>query len=330
MNEKAVVLGSNSFSGAHFVNHCLNAGLTVIGISRSKEPDEIFLPYKKNADSANFEFHKLDLNHSLNRIMEVIENFKPDYVLNFAAQGMVAQSWESPTDWLMTNTVSPVRLHDQLRKCGFLRKFVQISTPEVYGHCEGPVKENSNYNPSTPYAVSKAAVDMSLMCFWKVYAFPVVFTRTANVYGSGQQPYRIIPLTILKFLTGKKLQLHGGGNSVRSFIHISDVVEATLKVAQLAEPCNIFHLSTSKNISIRSLVEIIAEMMNVSFDANVEVTGERLGKDTAYLLDSSKAEKQLDWKPKINLETGIKETIEWVTHNLDLLKTLPWTYTHKA
>ncbi len=328
MNEKIAVIGSNSFSGSNFVDYLLDNGLEVIGISRSQEPNPVFLPYKRH-ENAPFKFHQLDLNHNLDEIINVIAEFKADYVVNFAAQGMVAQSWQHPEHWFQTNAVANVMLHDRLRKLEFLKKYVHISTPEVYGTCEGLVPENTNYSPSTPYAVSRAAADMSLMSFVKAYNFPVAFTRAANVFGSGQQLYRIIPRTVLYFLTGKKLQLHGGGHSVRSFIHIRDVADGTLRVARKAEPGEIFHFSTSRNISIRSLVEMIAEQLNVSFEDNVEVVGDRLGKDAAYLLDNAKAKKTLEWEPKISLEQGIDETIKWIKDNLEIIKQQPFDYIHK-
>lgn len=326
--EKFVVIGSNSFSGSHFVDFILDEGVEVTGISRSPEPHPVFLPYKKKS-TTKFEFYQLDLNHNLDEIMELIENKRPDYMVNFASQSMVAESWQNPDHWYQTNVLSTVKFHERLRRCDFLKKYVHISTPEVYGNCEGLVKESTNYNPSTPYAVSRAAADMNLMCFYRNYHFPVVFTRAANVYGPGQQLYRIIPRTILFFLTGKKLQLHGGGRSVRSFIHIRDVADGTLKVARQANPGEIFHLSTTRNISIKELVEMIAEMLNVNFDEYVEVVGERPGKDAAYLLDSTKARTQLGWSDRIGLEQGIEETIKWVKDNLDVLKHLPYDYIHK-
>jgi len=328
MPEKIVIIGSNSFSGSHFIDHTLNKGFNVIGMSRSKESHSVFLPYKRNKNH-NFRFYQYDLNHDLELIMSTIRDFQPDYIVNFAAQGMVAESWQYPEHWFQTNVVANVKLHDQLRKCNFLKKYVHVSTPEVYGNCTGLIKENTSYNPSTPYAVSRAATDMSLMSFYKAYNFPVVFTRAANVFGPGQQLYRIIPRTILFFLIGKKLQLHGGGHSTRSFIHIRDVVDGTLKVLFKASPGGIFHFSTKQNITIRSLVEMIADKLNVEFDKNVEITGERLGKDSAYLLDSSKAKKILEWKDKITLEQGINETIEWIKNNIDIIKKLPFNYIHK-
>lgn len=328
MKENIVVIGSNSFSGAHFVNYALAEGAEVIGMSRSPEPNAVFLPYK-NRQNATFQFCQLNLNHDLEQLMKIIQNFQPEYVVNFAAQSMVGESWQHPEHWFQTNTVATVKLHDLLRRSEFLKKYVHISTPEVYGSCEGLVQENTNYNPSTPYAVSRAAADMSLKTFFDAYDFPVVFTRAANVYGPGQQLYRIIPRAILYFMLGKKLQLHGGGHSVRSFIHIRDVADGTLRAAQMGNPGEIYHLSTTRNISIRALVQMIAEQVELSFEDNIEDVGERMGKDAAYLLDSAKARKALGWKDQISLEQGIEETIGWVRDNLDELKRQPFGYIHK-
>lgn len=323
-----LVVGSNSFSGASFVDYLLQQGQRVIGISRSPEPDTAFLPYKWH-DSKQFEFHALDLNQHLPQIVDLLHDIKPDYVVNFAAQSMVGESWQQPGDWFMTNAVSTVKFHDELRKLDFLKKYVHISTPEVYGSCSGFVKEDYPLNPSTPYAVSRAAADMSLKTFRAVYNFPVVSTRAANVYGPGQQLYRIIPRTILFILLGRTLQLHGGGTSTRSFIHIRDVSEATWKIALSGTEGEVYHISTDGVIAIRDLVAMICQRMAVNFDDHVEIVGERLGKDSAYHLDSTKLRKELAWHDKITLEQGIDECIHWVRENLDVLKTKPFDYIHK-
>ena len=334
-SRKIFVIGSNSFSGSNFVAKALQLGFEVLGVSRSPEPLEVFLPYKwskKDLDlnRENFKFKKLNLNKDLLQIIKCLDEFKPEYVVNFAAQGMVAESWLNPTHWYKTNVVSQVALHDELRKKDFIKKYVHITTPEVYGSTdEGWINEQKVFSPSTPYAVSRAACDMHLKSFFEAYRFPVVFTRAANVFGPGQQLYRIIPRTILSALSGKKMNLHGGGSSIRSFIHISDVVDATINLALKAEPGSSWHLSTRESISIKSLVEKICHLCNVEFEKIVKVTDERLGKDQSYLLDSSAIRENLNWKEKISLDAGIKDTISWVEDNYDLLYKLPWNYIHK-
>lgn len=326
--EKILVIGSNSFSGASFCGHALKQGANVIGISRSPEPVNALLPYKW-IDYSQFKFHQFDLNHDLPELIDLIKNEKPDYVVNFAAQSMVAESWLHPEHWYMTNTVATVKLHDELRKINFLKRYVHISTPEVYGSCSGFVKEDHIFNPSTPYAASRAAADLSLRTFFQGYEFPVVLTRAANVYGAGQQLYRIIPRTILFILMGKKIQLHGGGMSTRSFIHINDVSDATWKIMLNGRNGDSYHISTNSVISIRDLVNNICQKLNCSFEDNVEIVGERLGKDSAYHLDSTKLRNELNWRDNVSLNQGIDDCVKWVRDYFDVLSKQPLDYQHK-
>ena len=324
-----LIIGSNSFSGATFAEFALQQGACVLGTSRSNEPIDAFLPYRWR-DHANFTFYPLDLNKHLAEITELLHAVKPAYVVNFAAQSMVGESWHSPGDWFMTNAVSTIKFHDALRKCDFLERYVHVSTPEVYGSCSGFVREDCIFNPSTPYAVSRAAADMSLRTFRAAYDFPVVTTRAANVYGPGQQLYRIISRTILFILLGRKLQLHGGGVSTRSFIHMRDVCDATYKIMQNGQNGDTYHISTSEVVSIRALVESICRKLGVKFEDCVELVGERMGKDSAYHLDSTKLRTELGWQDRISLEQGLEDCITWVKNNFEILKAQPYDYQHKA
>lgn len=327
--DKFLVIGSNSFSGASFVDFLLRKGADVIGVSRSPEAHRAFLPYRWSGHDRNFRFVRCDLNHDLDALTSLIHGERPAYVVNFAAQSMVGESWKHPDHWFMTNVVSTVRLHERLRHCDFIRKYVHVTTPEVYGSTEGFIREDAPFRPSTPYAVSRAAGDMSLRSFFEAYEFPVVFTRAANVYGPGQQLYRIIPRTILFIMLGRKLQLHGGGISRRSFIHMNDVSDATWRVAREASPGEAYHISTNEVVTIREVVERICKKLGASFEANVELVGERLGKDAAYMLDSAKIRQQLGWTDRISLDRGLDETIAWIERFFDDLKSLPFDYIHK-
>ena len=190
---------------------------------------------------------KAKLEATNNEIKKLIMSRKPEYIVNFAAQGMVAESWLNPEHWYQTNVVSQVKLHDEIRKVDCIKKYVHISTPEAYGSTDGGwLKENYNFSPSTPYAVSRAACDLHLLSFYKAYSFPVVFTRAANVYGPAQQLYRIIPRTMLSARLGRKLNLHGGGISVRSFIHMEDVSSATYKISLQGNIGETYHISTKQ------------------------------------------------------------------------------------
>ena len=330
-SEKIAVIGSNSFSGATFVRYLLDRNHFVLGISRSNEPENVFLPYKwLGKEQKNFRFVKADLNCDLERIAEILSEEKPNYIINFAALGMVEQSWKKPEDWYQTNVVAQVKFHNRIRSFDFIDKYVHVTTPEVYGSTDGWIAEGFNFNPNTPYAVSRAACDLHLKSFISAYNFPVVFTRAANVYGQGQQLYRIIPRTILFARLGKKLSLHGGGSSDRSFIHMDDVSDATYRIATNGVVGDTYHISTKKTISIRDLVLRICDALGIDFNDLIQETEERMGKDQSYKLNSNKVREELGWQDTIKLEEGIASTIKWVDCNLETLKNLPHNYIHKS
>ncbi|MGC6509593.1 MAG: GDP-mannose 4,6-dehydratase [Myxococcota bacterium] len=327
-SERIAVLGSNCFTGAHFIKACRISGATVIGFNRSAEPNLIMMPHR-SVSSGEYQFYQLDINKDMDKIEAILDLFKPDYIVNFAAQGMVGQSWAAPLDWFQTNTLAMVDLHERLRQKTYLKKYLHCSTPEVYGNCSGLVDETQSFSPSSPYAVSKAAADLSLMSYHRAYNFPVVFTRAANVYGPAQQLYRIIPRSIIYFLTGRTLSLHGGGSAIRSFIHIDDVAKGTLEVLRHGRAGEAYHLATSENVSIRDLVKEIAQKVEVDFDTLVEVVGDRLGKDDAYLLNTSKINSELGWFADTPLERGLDDCIQWVKTHIEIIRKMPLNYIHK-
>ena len=325
---KVLVIGSNSFSGASFCAYALDRGAQVIGVSRSDEASHVFLPYRWK-DSGDFTFNRCDINTQLDELVELVKREKVTRIVNFAAQSMVGQSWEIPEHWFQTNAVSTTKLFNALKNFDFLERYVHITTPEVYGSNDEFITEDEPYNPSTPYAVSRAAGDMSLASYAKAFGFPAVMTRAANVFGPGQQLYRIIPKMILSIRTGQKLALHGGGVSRRSFIHIDDVSDATWKIMEDGKVGDVYHISTNEIVSIRELVIKICDLMGVVFEDHVNIEEERLGKDQAYLLSSEKIRNELGWLDKISLDDGLLQSIKWVDDNLDLLSRMPSTYIHK-
>lgn len=331
-DKRILVIGSNSFSGASFAAFAIRAGWQVFGISRSAEPNDCFLPYKWFAQdqSGSFSFRQLDIRKQAKEIGAIVSGHEIPYVVNFAALGMVAESWQHPTDYYNTNLVGNVSLLEALRKVECLRKYVHVSTPEVYGNTEGLVDESHPFNPSTPYATSRAACDVHLKNLQDEYSFPVVWTRAANVFGPGQQLFRIIPRVALCGKIGQKLQLHGGGSSIRSFIHIEDVARATLRIMEDSPAGETYHLSTDRYLSIKEIAEIICQRLNIELSQIAEIAPERPGKDHAYLLDSSKCRERFGWRNERSLEQGIDETITWIDQWLDILKRQPLHYLHKA
>lgn len=328
--QKILIIGSNSFSGSNFINFLLTKKFTVFGVSRRREINQENLIYKNNKYIKNFKFYKIDLNlkKDINKLVKIIKKQKIKYIANFAAQGMVAESWVNPEDWYLTNVTSNSILIKKLLNLK-IKKYLNFSTPEVYGHTSSLKKESNIFMPTTPYAISRSAQDFNLMAYYKTYNFPVVFTRAANIYGPHQQSYRIIPKIIISVLTSKKIPIHGKGNTIRSFIYMPDVSRVLYKI--LLDKKNVgetFHISSKKFISILNLTKLINKLMNVK-SKNIYHVKERNGKDLKYILNSNKIRKRYSWTEKTNLEEGIKNTINWVKKNFNYLKKNSLNYSHR-
>jgi len=325
---RVVVIGSNSFSGSDFIDLLIEeGGYSVIGISRSPEKSALFLPYKRHT-KPDFKFYRMDLNKNMHDIIDVINSFNSDYVVNFAAQSEVAPSWDNPGQWFRTNAVAVTELAHALRDCKSLKRYVHISSPEVYGTCVGIVKEDAPLNPTTPYAASKAAGDLSLFTFVKNFNFPLVMIRSTNVYGACQQLFKIIPRSVIYIKSGKTIELHGGGQAVKSYIHIRDVSRGEMAAMEKGRTGEIYHLSPDRGIAIRDVVAMICKKMGVDFNKATETVTERLGQDAAYVIDSSKAREEFGWKPIIPIEEGLISVIKWIENNWEQIRKEPLAYVH--
>lgn len=325
-----VVLGANSFSGQDFVDLLLEeTGYRIIGISRSSERSSLFLKYLER-DLSRFRYHQLDMNSSMPALLDLLDSLRPSWIINFAAQSEVAPSWEHPEHWFQTNCVALAELINHLRRQDYLERYLHVSSPEVYGTCIGRVTESAPLNPSTPYAASKAAADLLLATYYKQFNFPLLTVRATNVYGARQQLFKIIPRSAIYLQTGKKIELHGGGRAVKSYIHIRDVSRGELAILEKGRLGQIYHLSPDQGISVREVVEQLCTMLGQSFTAATESVDERPGQDAAYVIDSTSARNELDWRPVITLADGLNEVLYWTRSNLTTILQLPLTYIHHA
>ena len=328
---KVVVFGANSFSGQDFVDLLLdNPATEVFGVSRSPERDDLFLRYKLGRDLSRYRYYQLDMNYHMEKILALLDLEKPAYIVNFSAQSEVAPSWDHPEDWFQTNTVALSKLVNHLRRQTYLRKYVHISSPEAYGSCIGRVLESAPLNPSTPYAASKAAADMILNVYAKQFQFPVVTVRATNVYGARQQLFKIIPRTVIYLMAGKRIELHGGGKAVKSYIHVRDVSHGELAIMERGEIGQIYNLSPDQGVAVADIVMRICHHLGKNFAESITVVEERPGQDAAYVIDSSKARSKLNWAPKRSLETGLAEVVEWVEHYWERILVENMSYQHKA
>ncbi len=330
MERKILVIGSNSFSGSDFIDLLLqDAKNKVLGVSRSPEKAQLFLGYKEHIRK-NFSFEQIDLNKDIQRFKQLLDGFKPEFIVNFAAQSEVGPSWKTPWDWFQTNTVALAHLLDYLKDVKYLKRYVHISSPEVYGSCQGTVREDAPLNPSTPYAASKAAADLLLSTYVKNFSFPLSTVRATNVYGAHQQLFKIIPRTIINLKSGKIQELHGGGKAVKSYIHIRDISYGELAVMEQGKPGEVYHFSPDAGIAVSDVVKKICQQMGKDFKAVTRDVAERLGQDNAYVIDSSKARRELNWKPQITFDQGLEDVLSWIERNWEKIRQLPVEYIHQA
>ncbi|MBI2901288.1 MAG: GDP-mannose 4,6-dehydratase [Planctomycetes bacterium] len=326
--KRVAVLGSNSFSGSDFIDLLLDEGCEVVGLSRSPEKSALFLPYRRKPQP-RFRFHQADLNRDTARILEILDGFEPHFVVNFAAQSEVAPSWEHPEQWFETNAVALAKLVNRLKDRKYVKRYVHISSPEVYGTCVGTVTETAPLNPSTPYAASKAAADLFLSTMSKNFGFPLVTIRATNVYGAHQQLFKVIPRTVIYLELGKRIQLHGGGVAVKSYIHIRDVSRGELAAMERGKPGSIYHFSPDRGWAVRDVVRLICERTGRDFEASTERVGERPGQDAAYVIDSTRARSEFGWMPGVSFQDGVKGVIDWVKGNWDAIRQEPLDYVHR-
>jgi dTDP-glucose 4,6-dehydratase len=327
VTRNVLVLGSNSFSGSNLVNRLLQSNNKVIGVSRQPE---IGAPYKPYLNSDNFCFYQMDLNLDADRIVRVCAENNIDTIFNFSAQSMVGESWKYPEQWYETNIVAlSVLIRNMIEKNLNLKKFIHFTTPEVYGATAEKIKENFDFAPTTPYAISRAAGDYHLLAMFKNFNFPVIFTRAANVYGEHQSNYRILPRVFINGLTSQKLNLHGGGQSKRSFIHIDDVSTALIAIMNSGEIGLTYHISTNQIVSIREIVEMCCEIMKIRIESLCIDSEERIGKDSSYRLDSDLLRESLGWRDKITLDHGLNKVYDWVNSNLGEILKHPLEYHHR-
>ena len=286
---KILLLGASSFSGGWFAQIAKAEGHDVAPLCRPA------WDLKERHQAAVFEI------------------VRSGYVrvVNYAALNVVAASWVNPRDYYTTNVAGVARLAEVIEMAGGVERFVQVSTPEVYGSTGTFLREGADFRPSTPYAVSRAAADWHLRLIHRERGFPVCFTRTVNVYGERQQHYRIVPKTVRAILRGERLPLEGGGVSTRSFIHAEDAARATLRVLEDGRAGEDYHIAYPHQTQIRALVETICQRMGRRPEDVIEEVPERVGKDMNYQLDDSKIRAELGWSERIPLDVGLDRAIAW-------------------
>jgi dTDP-glucose 4,6-dehydratase len=238
-----------------------------------------------------------------------------DAVIHFAAESHVDRSIYEPAPVIQTNVTGTFILLEVARKLS-LARFVHVSTDEVYGDIpEGAfADENSPLQPSSPYSASKAASDLLVRSYVRTYKFPAVITRSSNNYGPYQFPEKFVPLMITNALSNKTLPVYGDGRQQRDWLHVEDncrAILAVLEKGRIGEVYNIGGLDLEQNLSmVRRILQLVGKPERL-----LSYVQDRPGHDRRYALNCKKLQTELDWRPAISLEDGLRRTIEWYKKN---------------
>jgi len=326
-----VVLGGGGSFGIHASKYLLDHAdpKKVIGIGRNPPRPEPFT-LKVGEGDPRYSYHAYHVTHELDLLMRLLDKERPEVIVNFAAQGEGAVSWKDSWRFFETNSMALARLTEELMARDYLERFIQIGTSELYGSVDFAATEDTPIKPTSPYAASKAAFDMHLLAISKVLKFPMNIIRPSNAYGSGQLLHRVIPKAVICGLKREKLPLQGGGRAEKSYIHARDLGRAIHHVAEKAPLGTVYNAGPPRPISIRNLVEKVAEVMEVPFEQLCQVTDDRLGQDGRYWLDSGAIKRDVGWEPQIGLDEGVREVVAWGKRYFDTLKDWPTGYTLRA
>jgi dTDP-glucose 4,6-dehydratase len=310
--KKLLVLGSSSFGGSSFVNFMLSKNNYKIYGTYNTNKTNLYLPYTDNKNLKNFTNFKLDLSKKKNNLIKIIKKIQPNYIVDFASANVVNPSWSNPKMYNQINVSSKIELIKNLNKFVFLKKFVYISTPEIFGSSKNKLLENSKFfNPSTPYASSKLSIELLLKNYQKFFNAPVIIARFSNFYGPGQSLNRLIPKAIFCINNKKKFPLEGKGDAIRGYIFSHDFCNGIFKILKKGKIGNIFHFSEDKYYSVLETIKIICKIKNYPIAELILTKKDRTGRDHCYKLNTSKAKKLLGWKNKYSLKNGLIETIKF-------------------
>ncbi len=328
---KILVCGGSGFIGSTFIQSYIKfnpdsfiTNLDSLTIGSNQEN------LKDLQNNSQYQFIHDDIrNESV--ILDLVKDF--DIVVNFAAESHVDRSISNPKPFVETNILGTYSLLEAIRK--FDKLFIHVSTDEVYGDAEDQqsFNETSQINPSNPYSATKAAADHLVASYHRTYGIKSIITRCSNNFGPKQFPEKLIPKTIIRAIKNLKVPIYGDGQQIRSWIYVNDHVDAIQSLIQQGKSGEVYNITSYEEITNKTIVEKILDIMNISHEM-IEFVPDRPGHDKRYSIDSSKLEKEIDWKPKYNFDEALKETVTWYLKNKNwwmpliddnVLHPQPWT-----
>ena len=307
-----LVCGGAGFIGSTFIRNYLknnpdskitNFDVLTIGSNLSN--------LKDIENNPNYKFIKDDIRNEsvINSLVKDV-----DTVVNFAAESHVDRSIANPKPFLETNILGTYSILEAIRKHD--KQFIHVSTDEIYGDAQGKSSfdENSQINPSNPYAATKAAADHLVSSYYRTYGINCITTRCTNNFGEYQFPEKLIPKTIIRSIKNLKVPLYGDGTQIRSWIYVYDHVNAIESLISKGKPGETYNITAYEEITNKSIVEKILDILGKSHDT-IEYVNDRPGHDKRYSIDCSKIENKTGWKPQYNFDDALEQTVNWYLQN---------------
>ncbi|RCX16878.1 dTDP-glucose 4,6-dehydratase [Anaerobacterium chartisolvens] len=322
-----LVTGGAGFIGSNFITYFLKRNKNYILVNIDK------LTYAGNINNLRsiennprYHFIKGDIcNYEL--VNYVFRKYKPDHIINFAAESHVDRSISHPSVFVSTNILGTMTLLEGARhlwgRHGFQgNRFLQVSTDEVYGSLDNSndyFLEESNLDPSSPYSASKAGADLMVGAFAKTYGLPVIITRCCNNYGPYQYSEKFIPTCVLNALQDNSIPIYGDGTNVREWIHVQDHCIAIIRALFYGKPGQIYNIGTGEEVSNLEMAARILKILDKPQEL-IRMVKDRPGHDKRYALNSYKIKSNLNWSSKIKLEDGLTDCVRWYKSNPDWFK----------
>ncbi|MBE2919927.1 dTDP-glucose 4,6-dehydratase [Anoxybacillus flavithermus] len=317
-----LVTGGAGFIGNNFVRYMLEK------YPNYKVVNYDLLTYAGNLENLkdvenhpNYTFVKGDINNR-ELVDYLVKTHEIDVIVNFAAESHVDRSITEPDIFVKTNVLGTQALLD-VAKANNIKKYVQISTDEVYGTLgeRGYFTEETPLAPNSPYSASKAGGDLLVRAYHETYGLNVNITRCSNNYGPYHFPEKLIPLMITNALEGKELPIYGDGQNIRDWLHVKDHCAAIDLVIHEGRPGEVYNIGGHNERTNNEIVHLIVEKLGVSKDL-IKYVADRPGHDRRYAIDPTKIMTELGWKPQYTFETGIVETIQWYIDNQEWWKNI--------
>jgi len=319
--KKIIVTGGLGFIGSNLIGLLLKKKCSVLNIDKISYSSS-FYNVREFKNSKNYKFIKCDINEK--KLKNIFLKYKPNIIFNLAAETHVDRSIDNPGNFINSNIIGTYNLLECFRDFSKKNntKLIHISTDEVYGDIlKGRTDEKHPYNPSSPYAASKAASDHLVYSYIKTYKIPAIITNCSNNYGPKQHPEKLIPKLIYNILNNRNLPIYGKGINSREWIYVEDHCDALFKISKLGKIGNFYNIGSNKdvtNIKIsKNLLKIAKLKFKVGKNVKIKFVKDRPGHDIRYALNSKKIFKELKWLPKTKFEDGLIKTFDWYVKNLN-------------